>query len=303
MGGEASRLSSPRLVSGFFVLHPPFWALRTDDSFRVCLSIFFCGLPRVAPRHVASLPAYLELEFGLYQLDNVGPGARLVDVDRLIGLAAADEAGALQVLRAGGGGDSCCCCCGLWRHSGHGLCLIIGRHNNTLFFFFFSLFIPLTSRARQTSNSTATRRGRDAYEVVGFACRTAHTSFALHAQISNVAAVDAQRDACLALWQREPSVSRVSLRLGSAWFGFVSVPSAVIIVASFCCCCAGCLRLPRLPVPSCPLFCCSCCLLSPSCTLSRSLSLALLVAALIVIAPARTLSEIMQEYLCGLWRR
>lgn len=96
----------------------------------VCAYRFFFGC-LVAPRHVASLAmSYLELEFGLYQLHNVGPGARLVDVDRLIGLAATDEAGALQVLRAGGGGHSCCCssCCGLWRHSGHGLCLIIGRH-------------------------------------------------------------------------------------------------------------------------------------------------------------------------------
>lgn len=95
----------------------------------VCLSIFFFGcslaLPGlVAPRRAA---AYLELEFRLYQLHNVGPGARLVDVDRLIRLAAADEAGALQALRAGGGHA----CCRLWRHGGHRLCLIIGRHTKT----------------------------------------------------------------------------------------------------------------------------------------------------------------------------
>lgn len=75
---------------------------------------------------VSVLQAYLELEFGLNQLHNIGPGARLVDVDRLIRLAAADEAGALQVLRAGAsrGGTSGSChirCC----HSGYRLRLII----------------------------------------------------------------------------------------------------------------------------------------------------------------------------------
>lgn len=94
----------------------------------VCLSIFLF-VARSVWRHSVSvcvLQAYLELEFGLNQLHNIGPGARLVDVDRLIRLAAADEAGALQVLRAGAsrGGTSGTChirCC----HSGHRLRLII----------------------------------------------------------------------------------------------------------------------------------------------------------------------------------